>query len=232
MQAYLASPESRNRKTGPIMVTSSGKDSCPNTCPLKNAGCYATYSYMGILWNRLTESNPGDSIANGKSSVPARAWRDLLSMVKALPQGDIWRHNQMGDLAHNKGKIDRRKLRELANANNGKRGFTYSHHAPNPHNIDAIKTANENGFTVNLSGNNPAHADILAKTGLPVVTVLPASQSANSRTQGGNKIVVCPATQSDSVTCKQCKLCSISKRDFIIGFPAHGTGKAQAESVQ
>ena len=213
------------------MVTSSGKDSCPNTCPLKDAGCYATYSYMGILWNRLTESNPGDSIANGKSSVPARAWRDLLSMVRSLPSGDLWRHNQMGDLAHTNGRINQRKLGELVQANAGKRGFTYTHHSPSPDNKHAIRNANKNGFTINLSANNPTHADSLARTGLPVVTVLPASQSQNSTTPRGNKIVVCPATQSDSVTCKKCKLCSIAKRDFIIGFPAHGTGKKQAESV-
>ena len=81
-----------------------------------------------------------------------------------------------GDLISDGVTIDAKKLRQLAEANKGKRGFTYTHHDifNNPANKKAIRAANAAGFTVNLSGNNPSHADQLADENAgPVVTLLP-----------------------------------------------------------
>ena len=83
-----------------------------------------------------------------------------------------------------------------------------------------------------MSANTPEHADQLAALNIgPVVTVLPANQTENSYTPEGRKIVVCPATIRDDVSCATCKLCAVSNRTVIIGFPVHGTQKKRAARV-
>ena len=82
-----------------------------------------------------------------------------------------------------------------------------------------------------MSGNNLAHADELAALDIaPVVVVLPYGTTSNTRTPAGRKVVVCPATQRDTVTCKSCMLCA-RQRDFIIGFPAHGVSAKRADAI-
>ena len=103
--------------------------------------------------------------------------------------------------------------------------------------MEAIREANAEGLTVNLSGNSLADADTLAETGAgPVVCVLPASQTTNTRTPAGRKVVICPATQRDDVSCATCGLCAVSRlangqARAIVGFPAHGPGKKKADAV-
>jgi hypothetical protein len=49
----------------------------------------------------------------------------------------------------------------------------------------------------------------------------------NAMTPAGRKVVVCPATQRDDVSCATCALCA-RQRDVIVGFPAHGVAKKKA----
>jgi hypothetical protein len=82
-----------------------------------------------------------------------------------------------------------------------------------------------------LSANNVAHADALYDLGIgPVATVLPEAQTTNTVTPKGRKIVVCPATVRDDVSCATCQLCA-KQRDAIVGFPAHGSSKRKADTV-
>jgi hypothetical protein len=159
-------------------------------------------------------------------------WGDFVSQIAALPAGTFWRHNQAGDLPGIGDTIDAAALTSLVTANNGKRGFTYTHKPATAANVAAIKDANANGFTINLSGNNLVHADQLAELNAgPVVVVLPADQSENTVTPAGRKVIVCPASIRDDVSCATCKLCAIGNRKTIIGFPAHGAAKRKASNV-
>jgi hypothetical protein len=151
-------------------------------------------------------------------------WSTFVGAIAALPDGQLWRHNQAGDLPGDGHTVDPVALGELVCANIGKRGFTYSHYRDGA-SLSWIKTANEWGFTVNLSANSLSDADTLADTGAgPVVVVLPSDQTDNTRTPAGRRVVVCPATQRDDVSCATCQLCA-RQRDAIVGFPAHGTRK-------
>jgi hypothetical protein len=156
-------------------------------------------------------------------------WQSFIRQIHELPQGQLWRHNQAGDLPGKNEKIDRDKLIDLTLANLGKRGFTYTHKPPTPENLDAIRGANTLGFTINLSANNLDHADRLVKTGLPVVVVLPEEDvdKRNQFTPAGHRVVTCPATRSKRINCSTCGLCQKKNRGFIIGFPAHGARKKQ-----
>lgn len=220
---------SHNQKTGPIPVSTSSKVTCPDTCPLKQGGCYASGGPLNLHWMRVT---------SGKAGL---LWTEFLQAIRSLPRAQLWRHNQAGDLPGINTSIDVAMLSELVSANAGKRGFTYTHKPtldgealPSviSANRNAIRLANANGFTINLSADNMHDADELSALGIgPVVTLLPSSQSTNTTTPSGRKIVVCPATQRDDVSCSTCKLCQRVDRTVIIGFPSHGVSKKKADAI-
>lgn len=214
--------KSANSKTGPIPVSTSSAITCPDACPFKAAGCYGNGGPLAIHWRKVTEGDRGTD------------WREFCDAISNLPKDQLWRHNQAGDLPGIGDEINRPELVRLVLANNGRRGYTYTHKPvlDNPGNRAAVHAANLNGFTVNLSGNNPAHADQLADLGIgPVTTVLPADQTTNTRTPAGRKVVVCPAAVRDGVSCATCQLCARSDRNVIIGFPAHGSQRKAASAV-
>jgi len=210
MQVHLTL-KSANAKTGPIPVSTTTKDSCPPDCAMRDA-CYAASGPLALHWAKVTSGARGTD------------WPTFTASIAGLPDGQLWRHNQAGDLPVDNGTIDAVKLGQLVHANTGRRGFTYSHHRDTA-SIDWIRHANAWGFTVNLSANDLQDADTLAdKHAGPVVVVLPSTQTANTRTPAGRPVVVCPATQRDNVSCTTCELCA-RQRDVIVGFPGHGTRK-------
>ena len=122
---------------------------------------------------------------------------------------------------------------QLSEANIGKRGWTYTHYDVLNYEGNAliVQEMVADGFVVNLSGNNLAHADELYDLGIaPVTTVLPSDQMTNTVTPKGRKVVVCPAVVKDDVSCEDCQLCA-RLRDAIVGFPGHGNGKKKADAV-
>ena len=231
--AFITTPKSGNAKTGPIPVTTSPRATCPDTCPLKGkaGGCYAEGSHMGVMWSKLDNATPGKPFDHGRAQVKTTGFEGLVAFIDTIAAGSLWRMNQAGDLPHIGGTIDTLRLRQIVKANTGKRGFTYTHHSmDNADNREAVRKANDDGFTINLSGNNLAHADELADLGIaPVVTLLPEDSPKATRTPNGRKVVTCPATYRDDVTCKTCGICADnSKTRAIIGFPVHGAGKRKA----
>jgi hypothetical protein len=210
MQVHLTL-KSANVKTGPIPVSTTEKASCPSDCAVRDA-CYAASGPLALHWAAVSNGTRGTS------------WGEFCETIAQLPDGQLWRHNQAGDLPAVGGSVDAVKLGQLVAANQGKRGFTYSHHR-DAASLAWIRHANNWGFTVNLSANNLADADALAdhQAG-PVVVVLPSTQNQNTTTPAGRTVIVCPATQRDDVSCATCQLCQ-RQRAAIVGFPAHGTKK-------
>jgi hypothetical protein len=208
MRVHL-SLKSANVKTGPIPVSTTERDSCPDDCAIRSE-CYAASGPLALHWAAVSAGTRGTE------------WGQFCQSIEALPEGQLWRHNQAGDLPQIGGTVDAVKLGQLVAANRGKRGFTYSHHRDRA-SLAWIRHANEWGFTVNLSANDLRDADYLADTGAgPVVVVLPSTQSQNTVTPAGRRVVVCPATQRADVSCATCQLCQ-RQRDTIVGFPAHGS---------
>jgi hypothetical protein len=211
-------PISSNRKTGPMPVSYSTKEWCPDDCPLKAAGCYAKHGHTGIHWRKVTAGERGTD------------WDTFVSKVRHLPKGGIWRHNVAGDLPAKDGVIDSDMVRQLIKANTGKGGFTYTHHDM-VKNAGIIASSNHNGFTVNLSSNNVTEADTMAEMDIaPVVTLLPTGSKKVTFTPKGRKVVRCPAETSEKVTCQSCRLCQKTDRP-IIGFTPHGSGKKVTQEI-
>jgi len=205
------SPKSANAKTGPIPVSTSSKSTCPTDCAMR-AGCYASSGPLALHWGAVSNGTRGTD------------WHTFVDQIAALPDGQLWRHNQAGDLPGDGTTVDPVALGELVHANIGRRGFTYTHYR-DADSLAWVRHANAWGFTVNLSANDLVDADRLADTGAgPVVVVLSSDHTDNTTTPSGRKVVVCPATQRDDVSCATCQLCQ-RQRSAIVGFPAHGSRK-------
>jgi hypothetical protein len=209
--------KSSNAKTGPIPVTYSPESTCPPSCPHYRGSCYAEGYHTRLAWNRADR----DGIE----------WGELCEKIAALPPGSLWRHNVAGDIPGEGESVDAQALRELTRANQGRRGFTYSH-KKSPAAIRAIREANKGGFTVNLSADDAGEADALAELGAgPVVCVVPIDTPEKTETPAGRKIIVCPAQSREGVTCASCGLCARADRDAIIGFRAHGMRERAADHI-
>ena len=212
-------------------VSTSTKKTCPNACPFKGNGCYAESGPVNIHWNKISNGERGTS------------FDDFCEAISKLPKGQLWRHNQAGDLVGHNDMIHMPSLVKLVEANKGRRGFTYTHYPMTAddvsvqvdseqknaialHNRAAIKYANENGFTINVSANSPEHAERLKKIcDGPVVCVAPESFETDSRA------VVCPAINREDTSCVTCGLCQNVKRGKTVAFPVHGTRKKAAEKI-
>lgn len=219
---FHITPKSKNAKVGKMAVTTSTATTCPSACPFRDNGCYAESGPLKLHWLKVTKGERGND------------WSTFLDKIKALPAGSKWRHNQAGDLPGDMEKLDNEKCIELAKANKGKRGFTYTHYdvLDNFQNAITVNIMNHLGFTVNVSANNLEHADKLCDLDIaPVATVLPIDQTTNTVTPKGRKVVVCPATYKDDVSCASCMLCEKWDRNVVVGFPAHGTSKKKAAAI-
>jgi hypothetical protein len=200
---------SDNQKTGPIPQTYSERATCPPSCAQYRDGCYAEDYYTRLNWDRVPER--GGSLA------------ELCEKIRALPAGQLWRHNVAGDLPGIGESVDPAALGEIVLANRGRRGFTYTHkHSPDALQWAAHATAW--GFTVNLSADTIAQADTLAPHG-PTVCIVPIDHPERSSTPQGRPVVVCPAQTRDTVTCESCGLCARPNRAVIVAFRAHGSRK-------
>jgi hypothetical protein len=234
---------SQNAKTGPIPVSIIERASCWSGCALYENGCYAETGALAMHWRRVSHGLAGGS------------WSEFCAKVAAPRPGCLWRYAQAGDLPGYGAAIDGHLLNELVAANNGKNAIAFTHkpvlgdETVAIENRRLIAAAVEAGFTVNLSADNPPHADRLADLRIAsVVTVLArayARRAVRHRfkrrrdewaetigewrdrtaslpryTPVGRRIAVCPATYSDT-TCKTCGACA-HVGDAVIGFPAHG----------
>lgn len=212
---------SQNRKLGGIPASTTSNSSCPTRCSYKGNGCYGEYGPISLNWKALSDGRRGTTL------------EEFCKQVKSLPRFQLWRHNQVGDLPGDGKVIDTQALRKIVNANRGRKGFTFTHYDPtDPDNAEAIKLANDDGFAINLSAENLDEADRFMAMGIaPVVVTLPQDASRPLKTPAGNTVKVCPAVVGEGTTCSLCAICADKGRKFIVGFPAHGSGKAKVEKV-
>src|SRR5882672_5442496 len=132
MERFLITHKSGNRITGPIMITTSPRATCPRACPFRKGGttpeagvCYAEHGHLGhYIWTGLDRTPSGRKISG---RIPVYSFEQLLALVENLPTGTLWRHNQAGDLpSDDQETISRERLRKLTEANTGRKGFTYT----------------------------------------------------------------------------------------------------------
>lgn len=222
MIRYHLTPKTGNRKLGRMAVTTTSRQSCPDSCPLKKAGCYADGGPLAIHWDALTAGQRGTTDAAEHAAEIARAVAD----------GRPIRFNQAGDLPSDGSRVDVDAARTILDAAaNARAAWTYTHHRD----LDAAATLNaETPATVNLSANNVGEVDALRDNGSPVVTLIPTDARVH-RTPTGYRVVRCPAEYTEGLTCESCgngrPLCARKDRTYAIGFLPHGAAKRKALAV-
>lgn len=213
-----------NAKTG-LLTSTSSSDTCPDTCPLKNKGCYARFGNLARVWKNVSDGT-------WETSLP-----DFLARIKMLPTKTLWRFNQAGDLPGVNLKIDNKVLSQIVEANKGRRGFTYTHKPLNKTNLGYIRSAIEKGFTINISTENLTQVDKVIEMGLPVAVVLPLNTPKDGsirkvKTPNGKSVLICPQQiNPEKINCANCGLCANANRSYAIGFVAHGNAKNLANSI-
>ena len=117
----------------------------------------------------------------------------------------------------------------------------------NRDNFEAVKHANKNGFTINISTESLPVADRVIDLDLPAVTVIPSNHECITAYKGsdnrtyykvnkpiktpkGRKVVVCPAQLNEKINCSKCKICT-KQRDFPVAFVAHGNQVKKVNEV-
>jgi hypothetical protein len=215
---------SQNAKTGPIPASIVERASCWSGRALYENGCYAEAGALGMHWDRVSCGEAGGS------------WSAFCAKIAALRLGRLWRYAQAGDLPGYGPVFEGALLQELVAANTGKNAIAFTHKpvlGDDPvavENRRLIAAAIKAGFTINLSADNPAHADRLAELGIaPVVTVLGRAYARKAvrhrfkrqrdewaetisewrdrtaslprHTPAGRRIAICPATYSNA-TCR------------------------------
>ena len=213
---------SSNAKVGKIPVTTSEQGTCPTTCAMWDS-CYAKTGPQSWHWNKVSKGERGGS------------WDDLAKFVSQLNAGQLWRHNVSGDLPYvtapdGQELINLALLKQLVDANkaSGAKGYTYSHHKLNTHNLEALKYANKNGFTINASCESLTQADDAIRQGLPAVCVVNSNKVTPTHTPDGHKVTICPAQLHEHVQCANCSLCSHSNRSNVVAFLSHGNRSRKA----
>jgi hypothetical protein len=89
------------------------------------------------------------------------------------------------------------------------------------------------GFTVNASCESVDDADhVMTEYNIPAVAVVHSNQTQRFyTTTSGRKVITCPATIHENVTCSTCGLCQKADREFVIAFPAHGIAKKTVNEI-
>ena len=218
---FHLSAQSSNVKTGPIAVSTSSRATCSPVCPFFDNGCYAETGPLLLHWRKVTTGERGQTL------------QDFLASLRNLPAGKSFRHNQAGDLPHTSGRISRTFIKGMVQSVKHLRAFTYTHHdVKRGENLQLLKYANRNGFTINASCETEAQVDNTIAAGLPAVMVALSDEERTTwRTAAGNIVLVCPAQRSDNKTCADCMLCHKRGRRVAIAFLAHGTSKRKADAV-
>jgi hypothetical protein len=219
MERFIFTLRSWNRKTGPIPCSYTHRNTCPTACPLMYSGCYAELGPASLHWR--------------KTGTPhALTLAQFCASVRSIPRNHLWRHNVAGDLPGEGDALDIAALEQITAANVGRRGFTFTHKPLRSRaERNAIKYANEDGFTVNLSADTPAEADELAALEIaPVVMVAPKDAPNTWTTPEGRTVTRCPAEYKNT-TCWQCERCADPDRKTIIAFNVHGTASRKAAAA-
>ena len=213
----------QSRKVGDMPTSYSPRKTCPDTCSLKNNGCYGDNFPIRLHWDRMSNDQNDN-------------WDEFVSSVRKFRQENpdrLWRYNIVGDIVGNNGKIDFPRLKKLVKANNGGDVIAYTHKYTRQENLAHIRYAVKRGFNINLSADNTGDALVLRKkTNLPVTAVLSVTKKQYDKLSYSekldymshlsvNKIIICPEQTGAVKDCQSCKLCSKPKRKSIVGFLKH-----------
>lgn len=198
-------------------------NTCPTSCKLKGAGCYAELSFVGIINSRLNKESKNLSTLD--------IARDEVKVIDASYKGKsvpnkVLRLHVSGDSKTIKGS----KLINSAVARWKKRGgklaFSYTH---------AWKTVPRNvwkDISILASIDDISDVNLAVERGYVPSIVVDSFTNSKLIEQESSPVkwIPCPAQTKERASCEECKLCFddkiLFKKKYGIAFEAHGVRKA------
>lgn len=215
----IAVEKSADRKTGKVSATYAPFASCPTTCPLQANGCYAGNGKVAIVMRRLGEE------AAARNATPREIAEAEAAAIRGLTGKRALRLHVGGDCADEETASIVATAAEEYSAKHGAKVWGYTHAW-----AGVARTAWRN-VSMLASVHTVTAAKLALKRGYTPAIVI-KEHASKAYTVDGLKVIPCPATIRDDITCEKCKLCWTS-RNAAVGFPAHGaqTRKAQAHAI-
>ncbi len=196
--------KSSNTKTGPMVTTYRTEESCPSTCPLLNAGCYAD--------GRIR-------------SIPRKYGREGNEAIVALinePLTNGIRFNVVGDFVLADDSPDWEYINAcntVAEARPDVAIISYTH-------AWRIFKPSDFAFVVNASCETAEDAAEAIAAGWQATLV---GGEAGEKI-AGKRVITCPAQTRDDVTCASCLLCSKGGAGrAVVNFEIHGPTRNKAK---
>lgn len=196
---------------------------CPSTCALKSAGCYAQTSFVGITNARLTKEASTLSalqVARSEASAIRNTYKDKITKETYL------RIHVSGDTKVRKGVVSINAAVKSLLTKGLKAAYSYTHSWRN------IPRKLWSNVSVLASVDSVSQVEQARKNGYaPAIVVSEFASDKAFKIPGSDvTFIPCPA-QTRDITCGQCKLCM--KADFLyqnnkgIAFAAHGVAKGK-----
>ncbi len=212
--------KSANSKIGNIAATYLPiKQTCPNSCALKETGCYARTSYVGMHVARLESQCEGESAYD----LVRKEAREI-EAYGPKAKGKMLRLHVSGDARTEKSAA---LLGNAAEKWNGK-VYTYTHAWR-----EVSRSAWKN-VSVLASVENIDDAKLAIEKGYAPAIIVSHHESEKAYFKDGIKVIPCPS-QTKNITCEQCRLCMNDKMLYnqkaVIAFAAHGVSKKKVLTV-
>lgn len=209
MRGVLVVPHSDNRKIGKAAATYVGQASCPPSCPLLHAGCYAEHGPLGIHTRRINRS------AYRRS--PFVLAQQEAHLIGKLDGDKPLRLHVVGDTRQNKAAAI------LAKAAASYRNVVWTY----THAWRTVRRSSWGRISVLASVEGWLGAMRAWRRGYaPAMVVDRFPTNGKAYRVGGWKVVPCPA-QTRGRTCVECKLCFrdsfLHSHRIVIAFEAHGS---------
>ncbi len=197
---------SNDKKTGKVVASYSTKESCPDSCSLKEGGCYAWgLFYLGVLSSKID-----------KGTIKLKSITDALG--ERLHTARIVRHRIAGDIVGDvKETLNECKLVESEGLINI--GYTHNWRADEAQplkgyfrascaNLDEVMEARSIGWSATL--------------------IVPKGTKKSLSLPNGEKAFMCPARHDvegkKDITCNDCTLCRVDNKtaEKTVMFEVHG----------
>ena len=196
-----------DKKTGAIPVSYSPKESCPDSCTLKEGGCYA----WGLFYLRIL----GAKIRDGKIEIKTLAQ----ALKERRADARIVRHRVAGDIV---GDVEGTVEECLQVEREGLTNIGYTHNWK-------AEEAQPLKKWFRASCNSLEEVELARSMGWSVTFMVPEGTSKKVSLDSGEKAYMCPARVGvegkKDITCNTCTLCRVDSKtaDKAVMFEVHGT---------
>ena len=216
MEIVKVVEKSQNVKTGLVSATYAPIQSCPNSCPLKDNGCYGQDSFCGMYLRKISQC-----AAENKITGPRQIARIEAKGIKGLSGKYPLRLHVTGDCRSDAAVWELVKACDVY----PNKVWTYTHAWRE---IDSYRWCS---ISVLASCETKEQCEEAYDKGYAPCLVTKESFSGIQK-QGNLKYLVCPNI-TQKKTCVQCKMCFNSERLYragiVICFPVHGSKANKAK---